>query len=337
MSNSSRNIAPYITLVVCSLGLMSPHQAAAWGPRGHHSICEAATFLVKDEALKSFLSGLGPRMGHLCNIPDSLWRSLPQSDTALGNPTHFINPENANKTLSDVSANYKKVAKDAEMAGKVGSIWWRTKQFFDRAVRSGKDAKNAQAPKNVLEEQKDDLPYNKAIYDMIVDMGVMGHFVGDVSMPYHNRVDYDGRASGHGGIHAFYEEICVNTFGPDLTALFVQSANQTKDESLFDSSKDVIGRMRKMSEKSEPEAQQIETLDQVLEPSSSERRSALRKSPSEACPVFREMIVVQAGRSARLLASFWDEIYKKAGRPKLETYKSYRYPFKPDFVAPDYF
>jgi hypothetical protein len=283
------------------------------------------------------MAGLGPRMGHLCNIPDSHWRSLQKEHTALGNPTHFINPENAGKTLSDVSSDYKKVVKDAEMASKVGSIWWRTKQFFGRAVKSGKEATKAAPPKNVIEEQDETLSYNKAIYEMIVEMGVMGHFVGDVSMPYHNRVDYDGRASGHGGIHSFYEEICMNTFGPELTLLVVQSATELKDAVLFDSSGDVIRRMRAMSEKAAPEALQIESLDQVLVPSSSERRNALRKSPSEACPVFQSIILVQAGRSARLLASFWDEIYKKAGRPKLESYKSYRYPFKPDFVAPDYF
>lgn len=283
------------------------------------------------------MAGLGPRMGHLCNVPDSHWRSLPQSDTSLGNPTHFINPENAGTTLSEISSNYKRVAKDAEMAGKVGSIWWRTKQFFERAVKSAKEASRSSPPKNVMEEQNDTLAYNKAIYDMIVDMGVMGHFVGDVSMPYHNRVDYDGRASGHGGIHSFYEEICVNTFGPDLTALVVKSATELKDSALFDPGRAVLDRMRAMSEKAAPEALLIESLDQVVEPSNSERLSALRKSPSDACPVFRELILVQAGRSARLLAAFWDEIYKKAGRPKLEAYKSYRYPFKPDFVAPDYF
>jgi hypothetical protein len=40
--------------------------------------------------------------------------------------------------------------------------------------------------------------------------------------------------------------------------------------------------------------------------------------------------------STAQLAAFWDEIYERAGKPDLSAYRSYRYPFKPDFVAPDY-
>ncbi|MNL81910.1 hypothetical protein D3C87_2091530 [compost metagenome] len=42
-------------------------------------------------------------------------------------------------------------------------------------------------------------------------------------------------------------------------------------------------------------------------------------------------------RGALLLANLWDEAYVQAGRPQLAAYKSYKYPFTVDFVAPDYF
>ncbi len=35
--------------------------------------------------------------------------------------------------------------------------------------------------------------------------GVMSHFVGDLAQPFHVSADYDGWATGHGGIHAYFE------------------------------------------------------------------------------------------------------------------------------------
>jgi len=311
----------------------------AWGGRGHHAICEAATFLVTNAELKSFLAGMGPRMGHLCNVPDTLWRSLDESQTRLGNPAHFINPENVNKTLAQLPTDYSKSVNkgDIEAATKLGGIWWRAKQFFELALVEARRASRSEAPKNVIEEQNAVLPYNEAIYKMLMHMGLMGHFVGDVSMPFHNRRDYDGRATGHGGIHAFYEETCVNLLGADLTERVRVRAEAIADKQLLPSKIDVLRVMKAMSEKAEPEAAQIETLDVVVAPSSTDRRTAQRRPAAEACPVFHPMILEQMGRSARVLAMFWDEIFRRGGYPKLGAYRSYRYPFQPEFVAPDYF
>ena len=227
----------------------------------------------------------------------------------------------------------------AEVASKVGSSWWRAKQFLDLAVVDAKNAKKSPAPKNPIEEQNNDLPYNKSVYMMIVNMGLLGHFVGDVSMPFHNRIDYDGRAVGHGGIHAFYEETCVNFFGPELPHLIFEAAFklEPKKETFLKKTRDVVLSMRALSMVAEPGANKILELDAVREKSGSERRIAERRPVEVACPVYREMLIADMARSARLLASFWDEIYVKGGEPKLKAYKSYLYPFTPDFVAPDYF
>ncbi len=313
-------------------------QASAWGLRGHQSICESATFLVKEAGLKEFLAGLGPRMGHLCNIPDIHWRNLSQEQTQSGNPTHYINPENVQRSLQTLETRYSKIQKlgGPETHSKVGSIWWRVDQFFERASEHGRKAKKAAPPKNSIEEQDAALPYNNAVYEMHVSMGVMGHFVADASMPFHNRVDYDGRAVGHGGIHAFYEDTCVNTWGADLSARIVERASSLGNEDFLKTRRSVVERMKALSLKSAPEAEDILRLDVILEPSGAERRVASRKAPAEACPVYQDLMLVQMARSARLLAQLWDEIYVKAGRPPLKPYKSYRYPLQPDFVAPDY-
>ncbi|MEO5666550.1 MAG: hypothetical protein ABIR96_00680 [Bdellovibrionota bacterium] len=331
-NSQSLRIALLSSCGVFSIGVQ------AWGNRGHHAICDASTFLVKEEALKTLLAGMGPRMGHVCNVPDIFWRGLDPSFTKLGNPTHYINSDVFGKALKDVPEAYDKSVKhgDVDAHTKAGSLWWRAKQFFDRAVADAKSASKSKRPKNPFEEQNATLPYNRGIFSMLTDMALMGHFVGDVSMPYHSQTDHDGAATGHGGIHGFYEDTCVNTFGPDLAERIRAAAEQLKDNEPRPRS-DVIASMRAMSLFSVLEVPKIEDLDQILAPSGSERRSALRKAPAQACPVFQDMIIQDMARSARLLASLWDAIYREGGRPQLDAYKSYRYPLEPDFVAPDYF
>ena len=66
----------------------------AWGGRGHYTICDVATNLVKNEDLKKFLTFRPHVMGHLCNIPDVYWKSLPSEITKDGNAAHFVDGEN---------------------------------------------------------------------------------------------------------------------------------------------------------------------------------------------------------------------------------------------------
>jgi hypothetical protein len=42
-------------------------------------------------------------------------------------------------------------------------------------------------------------------------------------------------------------------------------------------------------------------------------------------------------RAAALLAKKWDEAYIAVGKPDLSKYQSYRYPFTPDYLKPDYY
>jgi hypothetical protein len=69
-----------------------------------------------------------------------------------------------------------------------------------------------------------------------------------------------------------------------------------------------------------------------------EIRTAAERPPAETiADKLQPLIVIELSRAATLLAQLWDEAYIKVGRPKLAAYKSYRYPFTPDFIQPDYF
>jgi hypothetical protein len=183
----------------------------------------------------------------------------------------------------------------------------------------------------------------------------MGHFVGDDGQPFHLTADYDGYKAGHGGIHAYFEDSIVGALPYNLMAQVVeegqrlQKLSESKNKEdlkkvQFLREKTVIDKMKALGEISVQEIPAIYALDPVKKPSveKSERGMSLRtpaeREPAETvAPKLEKMIVTEMARSAALLAQLWDEAYVKVGQPKLGAYKSFRFPFTPDFVPPDYF
>lgn len=348
---SARLLAPALVLFFSSA-------AMAWGGRGHHSVCEAAVHLVKSPQLKEYLMNKPHVMGFLCNVPDVYWKSLSAETRKLGDPGHYINVEKIGLKFSEVPSDYKKIVEtytgkaskyDASQTlysvpDEVGSNWWRADQFYRRALAEGKKIKDLPAPKGYKEEQDDNLPYNHAFYEMMVNMGLMGHFVGDNGQPFHNNADYDGFSSGHGGIHAYYEDSVVGEFGPELVPEIVKTARSFKTPPFAVKNKSLIDDMRVLSEISAGEVKDILKLDPVITPSTlriekgmSLKTPAKRKPASEGYKKLNKLIVRQMARSSYLLAYWWDEIYKASGSPSIKSYKSYKYPLMPEFVKPDYY
>lgn len=344
------------SLVFTTITLFST-LALAWGGRGHNTICETAVFLVKEPGLKEYLQNKPQMMGHLCNMPDFYWKSLGGEANKLGNPTHFIDVEVINLPVDKIPLDYQKIV--ADYTGKpnafkkdstifsipteFGSIWWRADQFFRRITGLEKDFKTAKPPANGKEEQNNDLPYNKLAYDMVINMGLMGHFVGDASQPFHTTADYDGYEAGHGGIHAYYEDSAVGYFDGDMGARILKTARAMKGAS-FLKPKTTLEKMKALSEVSRAEIPKILKVDPIVKKSTVVKERGMEiKTPAERLSGkighqrFEKFIITDMARGALLLANLWDESYIQAGRPQLAAYKSYKYPFTVDFVAPDYF
>lgn len=345
-----RNLLALVTI----LGLSS--QALAWGGRGHAAICETAVFLVKEPGLKEYLKNKPQMMGHLCNMPDFYWRSLGSESTKLGNPTHFIDPEITGLKVSEIPLEFKQIVdaytgkpnlfkKDAtifNIPSEFGSVWWRADQFFRRFLSFGKDLAATPAPKNSKEETDDNLPYNKAAYEMVVSLGLMGHFVGDAAQPLHNTADYDGYGAGHGGLHAYYEDLVVSEFDGDLQNRVLKEARAMKNPK-FLKPKTVVEKMKVLSESSMDELKLIFKLDPIKKPSTivnekgmDIKKAAERESPAMGYKKFNKIIVTELARASVLLSHLWDQAYIEAGKPTLASSKIYRYPLTVDFIAPDY-
>ncbi len=358
----------FLTLIAISF-LFPSLKVMAWGGRGHNTICEAAVFLLKEKSFKDSLQQKPFLMGHLCNIPDFYWRSLSPEFTKLGNPTHFVDVEITGLAIKDVPLDYKQIVET--YTGKIsqfnkettirnvptefGSNWWRADQFFRRAVALGKDWKTSPAPANGKEEQDENFPYNKNTYNFYLNLGLMGHFVGDNSQPFHCTGDYDGYAAGHGGIHAYFEDAIVGTMPYNLMAKVVEegqrmqkmavSKNKSEQTQVrFLNQKTVLEKMRSLGEISVAEIPLIYSLDKLKKPSidksekgMSLRTAAERESAELSNPKFQKLILKELARSAVLLAQLWDEAYVQVGQPKLGAYKSYKFPFTAEFIPPDYF
>ncbi|MGE0763520.1 MAG: hypothetical protein AB7N80_09610 [Bdellovibrionales bacterium] len=351
------------------LTVLTTTNAWAWGGRGHHAICHSAVFLMKEKGLQDFLKARPHVMGHLCNIPDTFWKGQGPEQNKIGSPTHWLDPEVLGVSLPDLPADYKKIVakytgadnkfdtskKIASVPGELGSLWWRADQFFRRAVVEGKALKKAKVPKGGKEEQDYTLPYNKAVFGFYVNLGLIGHFVGDASMPFHSTADHDGYHAGHGGIHWFYEDGNINVQDEQFEGLVVPEARKlqawmnSKDKNekaqvAFLTVKNNIEKMRQLTILSSQDVQALLDIDKISKPSekpspenNNTKKEAQRLKATETMMAYTPLIIKHLSRSAALLAAMWDEAYVQSGRPDMSKYRSYQYPFMPEFVTPDYY
>lgn len=317
---------------------LSP-EAQAWGGRGHHVICSAAVHLVKNPELKEFLTERPHTMGHLCNVPDIYWKSLPSTLRSSGDPTHYINPEKTGLAVKDVPLALGEITQTPPT--EMGTLWWRADQFVQRAIEKGKLAAESKPPQNRGEEQDEKLPYNEAVYEFMVNLGLLGHFVGDAAQPLHNTADYDGYEKGHGGLHSYYEEAIVSAAPGTLESEVLKKA-EVRSRSPWRGA-NTLEKMRNFSQSVLSQLPRILANDPVKKKSElkkekgmSLRTPAVRESAEVGWRKLKSSVTDQMGSAASLLAHLWDEAYEKAGKPKLSTYRSFRYPFTPDFVAPEY-
>jgi hypothetical protein len=343
-----------IGLVAATLSLsMGIGRAEAWGWRGHREICVAATRLVQAPELREFLSARAEMIGVLCNIPDIRWKNLGEEIRRVGDPTHYQSFEKLRVScIEEVPTSVRSFlqlgakAGIGDVAGEVGTLWWRADQFVREAVRTGAPILAADLP---ARDRYQDMthPYNRAVYGMLTSLGILGHFVGDASMPYHNTEDRDGWKNGHGGIHFYYEELAVNERSLTLTEEIRKTARPFRRDPKRDP--DVLEIMKELSVQAFSEIPEIERRDPVVTPSRTEGEKirAVRSDPTPQ--TFGELPVLQMARSAAALADLWDAVYlqlTERAAPgtkdplRLRSYRSYANfsvsETAPEFLAPDY-
>ena len=175
----------------------------------------------------------------------------------LGKPAHlpdYLNRiRHIEPNLSKFLEKYKNQPSALNPAKKIkmyslGSAPFRTEQIFNEMVAAFRCAKSKEVAADESRSNEswwahDTFKYNKVarehfheplksgdykctdkttrLEDLAAAIelgGIMSHYVGDLAQPFHVSADYDGWATGHGGIHAYFETYLLQYLDENLSA-----------------------------------------------------------------------------------------------------------------------
>lgn len=326
----------------------------AWGERGHDIVTRVAVqnLAVLSDSNLSFTKPFRQRdhmLSHLSNTPDIVWRAkyMSKADRDLNYPTHFINLERVYesvKSLEDIDLNYADYAKKARNKGikdpaGVGTGPWRVIQLHSLMVASLKAAGAG--------KQRDDRI--EATNQALLYAGLMSHFVGDLANPHHTSANYNGQLTGNTGLHAYFESDVVGVLPLGLSSqtramlqpsllrtTVLKGMDKDKREAIVSDPRRLIFSLVVNSQNNLDRLTELDNQYSLLAASSDSKQSAIRELPEDVAPLFHGFITERLAIGAAVLSQLWLTAWQQAGNPDLSDYKSYDYPVKPDFIAPDY-
>ena len=270
----------------------------AWGPLGHRIVAETAAVLVDDDLPATW----GPlfarhrfELGVYSFLPDSRFRHLDGADGTIEAPTHYLHLD---------------AGPDAAAAR--GTVDRRVVQFLDLARSELEDVR---APKGGYVRGATSEGDTRRVYLALYDLGLMAHYSGDASMPYHATVDFNGYARGEGGIHFYFENDCVSALEPGLAkdVLAAARAKRARWLKAWGASPDQPARL--------VTAVIADSLAAVLTVSELDKRHAVtklqspgsssnaeRKPAAAGCASMRRVLVDRLARGAVLTAAIWESV-----------------------------
>jgi hypothetical protein len=283
-----------VALIVASV---SP-AVLAWGPLGHRVVAETAALLVADDLPATW----GPlvarhrfELGVYAFLPDALFRYIDSASGTIEAPTHYLNVEG----LSD-------------QATRGGTIDRRIVQFLELARAQLKDVR---APKGGYQRGASAQTDAHRVYLGLFDLGVMAHYSGDASQPYHATSDSNGYSRGEGGVHFYFESDCVNALEPGLAADVLASARKHRTRWLrawrADPARpaELVRAVLEDSLAAVATVSELDRLHAVIElapPGSSD--NARRKPAAQGCGALRPVLVERLARGAVLTAALWESV-----------------------------
>lgn len=183
-------------LIIAGLAaLIVANLAPAWWVKGHASIAEAAALGLPEDVPAFFRAG-GKMMGHYAGDPDRWKNPSERHLRAAESPDHYLDLENyQGKELP--ADRYKAIVLLLELKQKpeqTGMLPYAILEHFERLCCAFKDYRDD--PKDTAIQAK-----------CLVYAGTLAHYTGDLAMPLHTTVNYDGRKGPNGrfqqkGIHA---------------------------------------------------------------------------------------------------------------------------------------
>jgi hypothetical protein len=364
-------------LTIVSIFLFNS-KSFGWGAKGHDVIAKLAAEVFDTKYEKEaadfgrILKSKSELLGHLANVPDVYWKSLPRDITEVLNPAHYVDMEYLSndpvmktfpKELSEFLTYARKLcessglakrldcekASDLQILKTTGTAQFRIRQLTtmmkNELVNLKHKQDNPTKTKGSTDTEKDYVDRS------LLYAGLLAHFVGDLGQPFHSSVDYDGWLVNQGGIHAYFEVDLVNVL-----------SNSWEDEVLkyavdFNPAKNIVSEIEKnkgakvdylniaisLGIDSLDEKNRVLMLDRthaMIKSSKSKgsglKSKAKRKKSRDTVVYFKQVLKERFAASSDVLAYLWLKAYKDAGSPNVKKYKSYYYPLKPEPIPLDY-
>lgn len=271
------------------------------------------------------------------------WRSLPRSySEALRRLQGALKPAGKNTKLrSGASLNLRAV--DLDSHRRIGSLWWRVDQLEREILKLKTDLSQIADSVPALGAGADSgaSPRESAALRHLILMGLLGHYVGDASMPLHNSSDYDAAKAGHLGLHSFYENTLVQELSAeDRLLIFKESEKILAQKQLpFLRAQSGFEVVRELSILSFQEIEALLVLDaEILQKKQEGKptRATLVNDSGKTWIGFQKLLLRHLSWAVAALAHIWTLQYQALGEPNLEWNHWRTFPHTPDYIAPDY-
>jgi hypothetical protein len=273
-----------------------PAPCLAWGPLGHRTVAETASLLVQDDLPATW----GPllarhrfELGVYSFVPDARFRHIDGHGGSVEAPTHYLNL-------------------DAREGERTGAVDRRVAQFLELA---GAELKEVHAPTGGYVRGATAKGDAGRIYLALFDLGVMAHYSGDASMPYHATADSNGFSQGEGGIHFYFESACVDAFEPALAVEVLAQARRYRARWLADWGAAKVSPSQlvvAVLEDSLAAVAAVADLDKrhavVRLAKAGSKDNARRKPAAEGCKAMRPLLVERLAKGAVLTAFLWESV-----------------------------
>jgi hypothetical protein len=272
----------------------------AWGPIGHRTVAETAALLVQDDLPKTW----GPivarhrfELGVYSYDPDSKFRDMDGNGGNTEAPTH-------------------RLYLDPKPGEAPGSVDRRVAQFLDRAKGQ---FSGVVAPQAGHGRGSTALGEVRHVAAGLYELGVMAHYAGDTTVPYHATSDWNGYERGEGGIHFYFEADCVNALEPGLSTDVLASARKNRAVWLASwsaatvSVPQLIRNVLKDSYAVIPGVASIDKRKLIVKPSPpGTEHNATRVAPAKGCAALRPILVERLAKGAALTAYLWESALPKS-------------------------
>lgn len=171
--------------------LLSSSLVYGWGSKGHQIVAYVGANLTTDG--QAFWQANLEPLRKLTTVPDRVWKA-PATKTGEAN-THwfqvdaYYQPADYNQIIRFPSSYSDAITQyGASMIEINGVAPWRIRQLYQLAFYSFTQG-----------DMESALEY----------VGVMTHYIGDLSQPLHVTENYDGQQSGNKGIHSYFETTVI--------------------------------------------------------------------------------------------------------------------------------